>query len=409
MPHRPQTALIRLLQGIAQSREIAPGDRVAVAPHFVLLTARDAAALDVLASRGGKVAAPARVVLAGGDEALIARARAAGITRFLAAGCELTAMLEQALVVSGECAASSLPEIHALGGIGALGLRLPAADLGVLLATTTIEITVPQVIRVDLAGTRQPQIGGRDVFWNLRRELGLASLVGRALEITGLGLATLKLHERQAMCSMAAHAGLFAAFCLADRAGVAELNATIQRPYTALEPEKGANWAQVATCDLGHAQTCVLAPGSSQARPVAEFHGQRIDQVLIGGEGSGSLEAMRLLAETIKLRRLAPYVVCAAIPNSERVRSQAQEEDLLNTLEEAGVALHPPGTVPARVMLPDRNTLLTTVTAPPGCWRSGPIAAAAAASAGVLTHPERLDDPNQRDSKHSARAPRANG
>lgn len=395
-----------MLQTIAGSREIAPGDRVALSPHFVLLTAHDGAALDVLESRGRKVTAPQRIALAGGDEALVARARAAGITRFLTGGCELAELLEQALVVSGECAASSLPEIHALGGVGALGLRLPAADLGALLAETSIEVTVPEVIRLDLAGTRQPQIGGRDVFWTLRRELGPATLVGRAIEITGPGLATLKLHERQSLCSLAAHAGLFAALCLADKAGVAELNAAIQRPYTTVESEKGAVWHQVASLDLAHAQTCVLAPNSSQARPVAEFQGERIEQVVVGGQGSGSLEALRMLAETIKMRRLAPYMRCGVIPNSKLVCKQAEAEDLLNTLQDAGAVVHAPGTTPDQLIQPDFKTLLTTVAAPPGCWRAGPMAAAAAAVAGALTHPERLDAPNQRDSKHSTRTPR---
>ncbi|MBX3473132.1 MAG: hypothetical protein KF754_01975 [Planctomycetes bacterium] len=404
MPHTPQTALVRLIQGITPARNIAPGDRVAVRPHVVLLTDHDAAqALDVC---GGKVAPGITALVACRDSALQARAAAAGL-RSIEPGCELAALIDQALIVPGECAASTMPAIAALGGMGALGLRLTPRDLGRLLAGHVVDITVPGVTRLELAGARQAHVAGRDVFHALRRELRVDNLAGCALEISGPGLAGLALFERAGLCSLASQAGLFAAFCTVDRAAVAALNADIQRPYAALEPEKGAAWLRSATLDLAHAVVTATPPeGVDAARGIAEFHGERIDQVIIGGDYSCGIEVLRHLAAAVKQRKLHTGMVCDVVPDSPRVAQQAAMHDLLETLADHGVKLHPAGTPPATLLQPDRKAVLTTISAPAGVWRVGPFAAAIVACAGMLAHPERIDAQPQRDSKLSGRRPK---
>lgn len=404
MPHAPQTALVRLVQGITGARNIAPGDRVAVRPHVVLLTDQDASqALDACS---GKIA-PGITALAACREATLAdRAAKAGL-RAIEPGCELATLIDQALVVPGECAAAGLNAIHALGGIGALGLRLTPKDLGALLAGAAVEITVPAAMRVELTGQREPHVAGRDVFHALRRELRADKLAGHALELAGPGLLGLKLFERIGLCSLASQAGLFAAFCGVDRAAITELNAAIKRPYVALEPEKGAAWAHSATLDLGHAVVTATPPqGPDAARGIAEFHGQAISHVVIGGDHSCGIEVLRHAAGVIKQRKLAPGMDCHIVPDSARVLEQARHEDLVETLTDLGVTVHPPGTPAGTLARLEGGTAVTTIAAPEGCWRIGPFAAPLVACAGQLAHPERLDNQPQRDSKLSGRRPK---
>lgn len=404
MPHAPQTALVRLIQGITASRNILPGDRVAVRPQVLLLTDQDAAA--ALDACGGKVAPGITALAACRDKALADRAAKAGLA-LIEPGCEIAALIEGALIVPGECAAASLPVIHALGGIGALGLRVTPRDLGRLLAGETIDITVPQVVRADLAGSRQPHVAGRDVFHLIRRELRVERLAGNALEIGSSGLGTLRLFERIGLCSLASQAGLFAAFCQLDRTVVAELNAAIKRPYTTLEAEKGAAWAHSAAVDLAHAVVTATPPqGPDQARGITEFHGEPISQVVIGGDHSCGIEVLRHVCRTLKENRLHAGVVCDLIPDSTAVLAQAQAEDLIETLTDLGATLHPPGTPSPSLIQPGRKAVQTTIAAAPGAWRLGPFAAATAACAGMLAHPERLHDQPQRDSKLSGRRPK---
>lgn len=416
MPHTPQTAVVRLLQSVTDARNIVPGERVDVRPHIVLLGPRDGlAALKAFRIAGGEKAVdPERFILFTDDnlpaadaaaanrrKQLLEAAAQAGLTRLIPmAGCEIAHAIEAALVVPGEFAVSPLPGIHRVGGIGALGVRVTARDVAAMLAGQKLSVTVPETVRADLTGQRLPLVSGRDVFFTVRRELTRDRLAGRALEIGALpGLA---LHERVALCAQAAHTGVFGVMCLADKPAVAELNRYIKRPYTTLEPEKDAAYAYRASVDLGHAQVSVIPPGvADDWRTVGEATGQAVRGVII----TGGAEALRVACEIIKLRRLAPGVPCHVIPATRDVYAAALKADLLGPLMDGGVNLHPPGT--SVDSLAEAGALVTTLQAPSGCWRGGIVAAATAACAGAIVHPERLDALPQRDSKLSSRRPKA--
>lgn len=419
MPHTPQTAVVRLLQSVTDARNIVAGDRIEVRPHLIVMGPQDgfAALKAYLLAGGEEIKHPERVVLFTDDNlpapgaAAAARrkqlreaAAQAGIKRVIpAAGCEVAHLVEQALVVPGEFAVSGLPEIHQLGGMGALGLRVTARDLAGLLSDKGLPITVPNGVRVDLAGERQALVSGRDVFFTLRREVSRDRLVGRALEIGGLGGFTLG--ERMALAAQASHAGVFGVFCLPDREAVAELNKRIARPYTTIEPEKDATYAHTAQLDLGHAQLTVLADSADTWQTIGELSGEPVKRVVIGGRGSCGIDAMRKAVDIIKLRRLNPNVECHLVPDTRDVYRAAVREDLVSQLVDSGMNVHAPGTPPER--LAGEGALLTTVTAPRGCRRASVIVAATAACAAAIIHPERLDAAPQRDSKLSGRRPKA--
>lgn len=424
MPHTPQTAVTRLLQSVTDSRNIVPGDRIEVRPQLIVLGPRDGlAALKAFRLAGGeKLADPSRVVLFSDDnlpaadaaaasrrKQLLEAAAQAGITNIVpAAGCEVAHLIDSALVVPGELAVSNLVEIHRLGGIGALGSRVTVRDLAQLLAGKSLALTVPETVRVDLTGQRQASVAGRDVFLTLRREVGRNRLVGKVLEIGGEGLAGFSLHERNQICAQAAHAGLCGVICLPDRSGVAELNQRIVRPYTTVESEKEAAYAHRAVLDLAHAQLSVVPPGNVDGwQTVGEVSGEPVSHVVIGGQGSCGLEDIRLACEIIKLRRLNPRVRCEVIPNSREVYAGALKADLISQLIDAGVDVLSPGTDASH--LDERKALVTSVTAPDGCWRAGITVAATAACAASIVHPERLDSQPQRDSKLSGRRAKPSG
>jgi 3-isopropylmalate/(R)-2-methylmalate dehydratase large subunit len=417
MPHTPQNAVTRLIQSVTDSRNIVAGDWVEVRPTLIVLGPRDGLAVlkAHLLAGGRKIANPERVVLFVDDnlpaidatsanrrKQLHEAASQAGITRVLPhGGCEIAGVMREQLVVPGEVAASNLPGIHRLGGIGALGLRATVREMASLLAGKPAGLTVPHTVRVDLTGKRQALVSGRDVFFAIRREVSRDRLVGRALEVGGAD--SLSLHDRADLCEQAAHAGLAAAVCLPDQASVAELNKHTVRPYTTLQPEKGATYSYRASLDVANAQLSVVPPaGPDEWRNAAEFTGQPVSTVVI----TGDLDDLRTTADIIKLRRKSPHVRCCVVPDTRETYAEALRQDLVAALIEAGVEIHPPGTEPEAV-LHGVPGLITSLVAPEGCWRAGVVAAATAACAGTIAHPDRLDALPQRDSKLSGRKPKA--
>jgi hypothetical protein len=115
---------------------------------------------------------------------------------------------------------------------------------------------------------------------------------------------------------------------------------------------------------------------------------------------------MRLTAEIVRQRKLG-RARCVVVPDTRAVYAAALDEGIVQHLVDAGVEVHAPGTSAAGLVLPMQRAMFTTVTAPAGGWRAGIVAAATAACAGAVMHPDRLDAQPQRDSKLSARRPKA--
>src|SRR3546814_4309960 len=72
-----------------------------------------------------------------------------------------------------------------------------------------------------------------------------------------------------------------------------------------------------------------LAPGT----PIA---GQRLDRVFIGSCTNSRIEDLRVAAEIIRGRRVAPHVRAMVVPGSGLVKRQAEDEGIADTLRAAG-------------------------------------------------------------------------
>lgn len=397
MPASTQTAVARLIQGITDARNIAPGDRVAVKPHLIVLGARDAlAVLKAFRIAGGeRVADPARILLFSDDnlpapdaatamrrKQLHEAARQAGIERIVPlAGCEVPHLLEESLIVPGECAVSHLSEIASLGGIGALGLRATLRDMVALLAGKPLLLTVPRAVRVAIRGIAPMFAHGEDLLLAMRRELGRERLSGSALEISSPGMS---IDARMAMARNAAHAGLFAAFCLPDRKVVQQLNQRVARKYIAVEANRDAIYAHSSTLDVSQEQPCVIMPGGVRSRTVGEAGGEPIKQAVV----RGGIEELRKVTELLKGRKLAAQL--AVSPDSRATYEAALREDLLTFLLEAGATIHPPGTPLNQMLHGEVPAVVTDIAAPRNAWRASATTAATAAWQGALGHPEKL-------------------
>src|SRR3546814_18311766 len=73
-----------------------------------------------------------------------------------------------------------------------------------------------------------------------------------------------------------------------------------------------------------------LAPGAAIAR-------QRLDRVFIGSCTNIRIEDLRVAAEIIRGRHVAPHVRAMVVPGSGLVKRQAEEEGLADTRLAAGV------------------------------------------------------------------------
>ena len=152
------------------------------------------------------------------------------------------------------------------GALGCLAFGVGTTDIANAFVTGAVRVTVPEVLRIELAGTLLPGVTAKDLVLLLlaRPDLRAGAGVGRVFEFGGPGMAGLNTDERATLCNMTAELGGFTGIVepdgetlrfLWERRGVA---ATLE-PWMRSDP--GAAYAGVIPVDLAGVPPMVAAPG----------------------------------------------------------------------------------------------------------------------------------------------------
>ena len=142
----------------------------------------------------------------------------------------------------------------------------------------------------------------------------------------------------------------------------------------------------------------------SNSAPISEFAEEvRIDQAFVGSCANGKIEDLRIAAEIVRGRRVAPGVRFIVTPGSQQVYLQAAKEGLIETLTEAGAVVtnstcgacfgyHMGVLAPGEVCITasTRNFKGRMGSADAKVYMGAPATVAASALAGVITDPRTL-------------------
>lgn len=177
------------------------------------------------------------------------------------------------------------------GAKGALGVNLDAKALRAVIETGSMEITVPETVRVKVEGELKPGVTMMDAAL---QSLSVCAGEGKAVEFV---CDTLSEHEKTVLCAVAGIRGAAAVF--AAEGGETSV-----------------------TLDLAQVEPMVMLPcgeRSEQAKaeiaPLESVKGMHVDAGQIGGYTGGTIEDMRLAAKLLEgktLKRRFRLCVCPA-------------------------------------------------------------------------------------------------
>ena len=151
---------------------------------------------------------------------------------------------------------------------------------------------------------------------------------------------------------------------------------------------------------LGHGMGAAVT--SEAVERLAEF-GVPVDQVVIGSCTNGRLSDLRVAAEILRGRKVAPYVRCIVIPGTQTIYLDALREGLVETFIEAGVAVSTPTCGPCLgghmgilaagercISTTNRNFVGRMGSPQSEVYLAGPAVAAASAVLGRIGSPEEV-------------------
>jgi 3-isopropylmalate/(R)-2-methylmalate dehydratase large subunit len=291
------------------------------------------------------------------------------------------------------------------GALGAFAAGIGRTEAAAVMATGEIWLRVPESMRLVVEGSFPERVSAKDLVLHIIGDIGADGASYRSVEFAGPAVEAMSVGSRQVLCNMAAEMGAKNGYVAPDDTTRAWLEGRTHQAYQEVLPDPGAVYAQVLHYDVGQLAPQVAKPHRvDQVVPVTEVAGLHIDQAVIGTCTNGRLEDLRLAAEILGGRRIAPWVRLLVLPASREVLLEAIEAGVVTELVAAGATLLNPGCGPCLgahegCMAPGERTISTANRNFRGrmgsreaeIYLGSPATVAASALAGSIADPRTVD------------------
>jgi len=317
-------------------------------------------------------------------------------------GIEHALLPEQGVVVPGDVVIGADSHTCTYGALGAFSTGVGSTDLAAVMATGKVWLRVPEQMKFVFNGALKNWVGGKDLILYAIGQVGVDGALYKTMEFTGDAVTSLDMDGRLSMCNMAIEAGAKNGVIAPDDVTREYETGRAEREPVYVESDPDAEYAEVFEWDASAIEPQVAAPSlPSNSRPVGEFEGTRIDQVVIGSCTNGRMADLRVAAGLLKGRKAAPGLRLIVFPATQAIYKQAMAEGLIDIFIDAEAAVSTPTCGPCLgghmgVLAEGERALATTNRNFVGrmghpkseVYLCGPAVAAASAVAGEIVHPD---------------------
>ncbi|MBO5244599.1 MAG: 3-isopropylmalate dehydratase large subunit [Selenomonadales bacterium] len=319
-------------------------------------------------------------------------------------GIEHVILPEKGLVAPGEVIIGADSHTCTYGAVGAFATGVGSTDMGAAMATGDTWFKVPSTIKVELTGSLQKWVCGKDVILTLIGMIGVDGARYQALEFAGEGVKSLSMTDRLTISNMAIEAGAKNGIFPVDEITMEYITGRVTKPYEVVEADADAEYASVVTIDLSALKPVVALPHLPENVKNVEDVGEiKIDQVVIGSCTNGRIEDLEQAAEVLKGKQVHPDVRAIIIPGSQHVYMEAMKRGYIETFIEANAIVSTPTCGPClggymgilaagerAVSTTNRNFRSRMGHVDSEVYLAGPSVAAASAVAGRIAEPKEV-------------------
>ena len=273
------------------------------------------------------------------------------------------------------------PDSHTctLGGIGAMATGVGSSDCEHALATETLSFFKPRQMRINFSGQLPLGVTAKDMMLHLISNESAAGGSGFAVEFAGPAIADLEVEARQTLCNMAVEFSAFTGIVAPDEKVITYLK---DKPYA----PKGQEWDQAVNywktlksdvdasfdaeididcTDIAPTVTWGTSPqhaisiddkipdpkqaddpadGDAISRaldyidlsPGRPISGTPIQAAFIGSCTNSRLSDLRIAADILKGKSVAPGIRAICVPGSSQVKRNAEKEGLDVIFKQSG-------------------------------------------------------------------------
>ncbi len=272
------------------------------------------------------------------------------------------------------------------GAFGALAFGIGTSEVEHVLATQTLVQSKPKTLEIRVDGKLSPLVSAKDIVLAIIGKIGTDGATGYVIEFTGEAIRSLSMEGRMTICNMAIEAGARAGLISPDDTTInyikgrdyapkGEAFVSAEKKWRAYATDSGAKFDKTVTLDANEIAPMVswgTSPGQvipvtktvpspndfsdpiqkksaesalaymdlKPGQKLSEIH---VNKVFIGSCTNSRIEDLRVVANTVKGKKVHKNVEAIIVPGSGRVKRQAEAEGLDKIFLEAGFQWRNPG------------------------------------------------------------------
>ncbi|MBJ6723490.1 3-isopropylmalate dehydratase large subunit [Geomesophilobacter sediminis] len=239
------------------------------------------------------------------------------------------------------------------GAFGAFAAGVGTTDLEVGILKGVCAFREPKTIRVNLNGTLPKGVYAKDAILHVIGQLTVNGATDRVIEFGGPIVKGMTMESRMTLCNMAIEAGGTSGICMPDEVTVDYLWPFISGNYASKEAavadfakwcsDADAQYDRVLDLDLSNLEpVATFGYKPDQVKGISELAGTPVDQVYIGSCTNGRLEDLRIAAQILKGKKIAPHVRGILSPATPKIYADAAAEGLIDVFMAAGFCVTNP-------------------------------------------------------------------
>ncbi len=251
-------------------------------------------------------------------------------------------MVENLRVFPNEVIVGTDSHTCTYGALGAFSTGIGSTEMLGVLATGEIWFKVPETIKVNFIGKLQKGIMARDLILTLIGKIGHSGATYKALEFTGNVISEMSMDERLCIANMAVEAGA--------KNGIIPFDNITKEYYQQLGLDRDfsnnfitgddASYKEVINIDVSNIEPICSCPHEvDNVKAIKDISNIKINQAYIGSCTGGRYNDLKIAAELLRGKKIAPEVRLLISPASKSIWNKCLNDGILSSFAEAGATI----------------------------------------------------------------------
>ncbi|MFH1514597.1 MAG: aconitase/3-isopropylmalate dehydratase large subunit family protein, partial [bacterium] len=312
--------------------------------------------------------------------------------------------IDNGLAVPGCTLVSTDSHANILGAIGAFGQGMGDVDIAQAFAAGRVWFKVPESVKITLTGMPSFSATSKDVVLACLRELGANGLLGYSAEFYGPYVDQLNLAGRITIASMATEMGGIIALFPPNQDVIDFCKNASGRDFEPVYADDDAIYSKEIEIDIDGLGQLISRPGHPEdVVDASSVLGTKIGSAFIGSCTNGRYEDLKVAADILRGRKVAPGVVLKIVPSTDEIWQKCLDEGLIEVFKDAGALVGNAGCAgcaagqigqngPGEITISTGNRNFAGKQGKGEVYLASPSMTAASAIAGVITLEDSIPD-----------------